>query len=203
MARNAIIEKLEGHLREDIRTEAAVVYLLVELRKLMEHDKSKSQFPVLNFYCNWVVHTKLDASPIADKIIRLFDDMQAYMVSAKNAPAPIKELKSLLDQSSLRAELWKMLKRVGLPAAPICGSTAAWNSFQRLLGAVIEDVPLLIHKERKQATLYVDSIAVRNLPLEGGKSFNLEWTPKFHNPPQGKLRPHPGLKPRNEHPNSV
>jgi hypothetical protein len=192
MARPAIVEKLERHLRQEMTTESSVVYFLVGVRKLLEHDKSKAQFQVLNFYCNWAVHTKLDSSPIADEIIRLMDDLQAYMVSASETPVSTDDLQALLDQSSLRMEIATFFKHVGLPDA-VCGSNAYWNKFQRLLGAVIEDTPLLIHKAKKQTTRYVESISVKNLPLEGGKSFSLEWKPKFHTKPQGKLRLHPGL----------
>jgi hypothetical protein len=38
MARPALIEKLDRELREPIETERQVVYILVELRKLMERN---------------------------------------------------------------------------------------------------------------------------------------------------------------------
>jgi hypothetical protein len=41
---------------------------------MLEHDNQKDVYPVLNFYGNWVVHTKLSNSPVAEKIIRLFDE---------------------------------------------------------------------------------------------------------------------------------
>jgi hypothetical protein len=75
MSRHAIVEKLHGHLAGGIDNEPAVVYLLVELRKLLELDGRKQEFPLLNFYGNWVVHTRLDGSAIADKIIRYMDNM--------------------------------------------------------------------------------------------------------------------------------
>lgn len=75
MGRHAIVEKLHPELQKPIETEMQVVYILVELRKLLEHEGKKDAYAVLNFYGNWVVHTKLSASPIADKIVRLFDEM--------------------------------------------------------------------------------------------------------------------------------
>jgi len=187
-------------------TEAAVVYFLVEVRKLLEHDETKESFAVLNFYCNWVVHTKLETSAIAERIIRLMDDVLAYMVSENDTPASIDELTAHLDQSSLRKELGAFLSQVGLPTT-VCDSQAYWNNFQRLLGAVIQDAPLLIHKHgkqrtkrvlnkgRKRPTRYVESVTVENMPLDDGSSLNFKWVPKFHTHPEGKPRLHPGLEP--------
>jgi hypothetical protein len=194
MARPAIIEKLEQHLQYEMTTEAAVVYFLVEVRKVLEHDSSKGAFDVLNFYCNWVVHTKLEASPVAERIIRLMDDMHAYMVSKSSILVSVDELRALIDQSSLRTQLAAFLGQVGLSSA-VCDSQTNWNNFQRLLGAVIQDTPLFVRKDSKQPTKYIESISIENLPLEDGKSLNFQWTPKFHTYPEGKMRLHPDVTP--------
>ena len=61
-----LVEKLDVELRRPIENELQVVYIFVALRKLLEHDGKKDAYPVLNFYCNWVVHTRLSKSPIAN-----------------------------------------------------------------------------------------------------------------------------------------
>jgi hypothetical protein len=198
MARPAIVEKLTHHLEKEMTDEAAVVYFMVEVRKLLEHETAKTQFQVLNFYCNWVVHTKLDQSPIADRIIHLNDEILAYSVSASNAPVQMNDLITLLDQSSLQKELAMFLQQVGLPSEVL--EASSWNKFQRLLGSIIEDVPLLIDKRKGQPTRYVQSVSVKNLPLSEGLSLNLQWSTKFHTQPEGEIRlpswPYPDLKPR-------
>ena len=194
MARHSIVEKLEHFLRQrkGIRTEAEVVYVLVELRKLLEHDNTKAKSPVLNFYCNWVVHTKLESSPIADRIIRLMDNLHAYMVSKTNTAISIDDLRALLDQSSLRKELGALLSRCGLPTT-FCDDDTNWNRFQRALGAVIQDAPLFVQRDKKQKTRFIESVAFRNKPLEHGLSLNFEWKIEFHTNPEGKMRLHPEL----------
>ncbi len=44
MARHAIIEKLDRELREPIATERQVVYILVEIRKLMERNNDTEKY---------------------------------------------------------------------------------------------------------------------------------------------------------------
>lgn len=58
--RDEIIEKLRKELNTGITTEPQVVYLMAGIRKLIEHDNLQAKFPALNFYCNWVLHTKLE-----------------------------------------------------------------------------------------------------------------------------------------------
>jgi hypothetical protein len=61
MSRPAIIDKLDYFLRKHMPPdeECFAVYLLVEIRKVMEHDKSASN-PFLKFYADWSVHTSKD-----------------------------------------------------------------------------------------------------------------------------------------------
>ena len=56
-----IIEKLNEHVLGDgLRSEAGVVYLLVQLAKLVEREHLRDAYPHLMFYRNWAVHSRLD-----------------------------------------------------------------------------------------------------------------------------------------------
>lgn len=55
-----IWSKLRRELNEPISSERQVVYILVELRKLLELSGSDEHFPALNFYCDWALHAVLD-----------------------------------------------------------------------------------------------------------------------------------------------
>jgi len=59
MSRNQIVEKLGLFLTSGpIDSEAAAVYLMVELRKILDHAYDKeTDLTLLRFYCDWVVHT--------------------------------------------------------------------------------------------------------------------------------------------------
>jgi len=52
-----LLRKLQELLKRRITNEKQVVYLMVELRKLMDREKYKD--PVLRTFSNWVVHTDL------------------------------------------------------------------------------------------------------------------------------------------------
>ncbi len=90
MARPAIIEKLDRELHEPVTTERQVVYILVELRKLMERNGDTGKYFALNFSCDWGVHTKLDRTGAA-RIVRHFNKYQELIDSPRprrKAPCP-------------------------------------------------------------------------------------------------------------------
>ncbi len=65
--RNDILGKLSILLRDPIKQESSVVYLMVEMRKLIEIKKRElgenrqvQYYPGILFYSNWCVHTELD-----------------------------------------------------------------------------------------------------------------------------------------------
>ena len=63
-----IIKKLEKELDRGIASEARAVYLLTEVRKLIERDKAVGAYPNLKFHCDWVLHAKL-TGPAAQEIL--------------------------------------------------------------------------------------------------------------------------------------
>ncbi len=60
MAREKIIEKLNRFLTDHnpLAEECHVVYLMVEIRKVIDHEKSNATYPLLKFYSDWTVHTE-------------------------------------------------------------------------------------------------------------------------------------------------
>ena len=58
LMRDELCLKIQRLLDRKIRNEMQVVYLLVELRKLMDREQYKD--PILRTFSNWVVHTSLE-----------------------------------------------------------------------------------------------------------------------------------------------
>ena len=54
-----ILTKLAAELREPIGSERQVVYIMVELRKLIELNCDGAQYTALKFHCDWVAHPRL------------------------------------------------------------------------------------------------------------------------------------------------
>lgn len=115
----AIVGKLRALLRGGINTEAELVYLLVEIRKLFER-RSMALPPYLALFCDWAVHARLDNPKWADKAAELKDGRIASV--------------------EFRTGLASVLKVVGLP------EPHDWPRVVQLLAAVLKDCPLEFHE---------------------------------------------------------
>jgi hypothetical protein len=169
---DALKEKLTRVLNSPIETEEQVVYFFVELRKLMERSKTlKDKYPTVNLYCNWVVHTELDRSSLADEIVRKFD----LGYGQKQNPKIIAELNDLLTTERLKTELTRCLvEEFKLPAIDV-SNLKKWNRFRHSLAMVITDCPLSIKVTKKSApTQFVECVSV-SATIETNGTASIAW----------------------------
>ena len=54
-----IVSKLNKHLSQSVETECSVVYLLAEVRKILEKDTQDPETFALRMYCHWALHVDL------------------------------------------------------------------------------------------------------------------------------------------------
>src|SRR3989344_1572221 len=76
--RAQIVEKLDKFLTEhQMKEECEVVYLLVELRKLLDREREQNHsdsYPLVRFHADWAVHTRKDRiTPAMEKIMIKID----------------------------------------------------------------------------------------------------------------------------------
>lgn len=127
MGKTQIESKLEVELKKRIKSELQIVYILSRIRKLLEIENLKSKYPVLNFYCNWSLHseiTKTDGKKI-NTILKEFIERpeKRYILSL---------------HYQFRKELTNFLKDKELPVL----SDSQLNNFNFQLGKVISDTPI-------------------------------------------------------------
>jgi hypothetical protein len=184
MGQTQIEEKLDQEFRRDTASESQVVYILVEIGKLLEHDKAKSQFRAINFYRNWVVHTKLEQSDLADELVRAFDE---YVAS--NNQTASDRLKELVSPQMLRDELAAFLAVHHL-TFPCCADGGLWKRFVKYLAGVIAQSPLRCSLPRDKnnppkPTRHVKSVTVSRSRDQDGRAM-LTWEADCHTaPPAG------------------
>lgn len=158
-----------------------VVYILVEIRKLLEHDIQKDTYPVLNFYGNWVVHTKLSASPVADRIVRLLDEVMYRKATDTIDLAVEDEAVAFFDEEKLRTEMSGCLLATGLPT-DLCANDKRWYDFRKSLAGVIEDAALELRPSKTSSpTHFIESVIVKNKSTED--ALHVEWQYILHSYP--------------------
>src|SRR5271157_3421550 len=136
-----IIKKLKKELERGIASEARAVYLLTEVRKLIERDKAKGAYPNLKFHCDWVLHAKL-TGPGAQDILRQFHAAHPLLrdqkLKLRDLPPMLRsEINRISKMKSFHEELDQLLAGYGLPPLK-----RGWTHFLHLYAKIVEDIPL-------------------------------------------------------------
>lgn len=165
MAREEIIEKLDKFLTRYpiFKEECHVVYLLVEIRKLLDRDNNPN-FLLVRFYCNWTVHTTKEKHGVIKEIIDKIDE--CYSPSSHH---PIKDdgIFDFLNMNELKKELGELFDRYSLPTSIF--EDNGWSAFVDILTEVLSDQPILSPKEG------IKSISL--IPVSRGQSLiKIEFT---------------------------
>ena len=182
MAQSEVARKLSLELQKaDTFTEPRVVYVLVQARKLLEM-MNDSDFETLKFYCDWVLHVKLDRRG-ASNVIKLFESIQK---AADEGNAELYESRSMwlfgqvLSGDTFRKQLIDVLSRNEIPRE-VFTDNAKWHDFLRCYGAIIHGVPLEL--QVKSANQITRVIVTRDedlsLPVFSNQNFlfALLWSP--------------------------
>jgi len=187
-----IIKKLRNELSEPIHSERQVVYILAELRKLMELESIKRSdagepadngYFALKFCCDWAVHVRLDQSG-AQRIVQRFNQYQQFMEElaspgkerVKVDPGFLRELDHSLNLTKFREQLGTYLHSHDL-SSEVATDEDLWLTFLTYYSHVIEDAPLISEVKGLE---WVDSVAVKVLDEQPAGAADhrlaLRWT---------------------------
>lgn len=142
--RAAILEKLSRELNSGIDTEPKALYFLTEIRKYIDgYDQiNKNKYPNLYFYCNWILHIKMDRTP-AEKLLNRFESHFLGIRDLKKiSKIFIKQEKNFYSFVNLKKELETFLKTNSLPTGLI-ENGGRWFKFKKLLVEILIDCPLV------------------------------------------------------------
>jgi len=150
-----IVAKIRREIERGITTESQAVYLLVEIRKLLERDHTGSKrYDSIKLYSDWVVHVALDRRQ-AQEIVKLADTLYPKLITETLTEPEKAQFSNLFSLNAFREELAQFLQTKNIQPM----SDEGWNSFLASFLNVIEDCPLLC--KTNDATLTnVDEIVV-------------------------------------------
>src|SRR5579864_2737112 len=110
--RDEIVRKLEDELGRPLLRESQILYIMAEIRKFIEREKDdgRTEHPVLEFFCNWALHIRVDRPHNAANIrlfLRAFDfkdgmSLEEYLGS--------KFFQDIMHLTVLKEELQRFLK---------------------------------------------------------------------------------------------
>jgi hypothetical protein len=134
-----IIRKLNEFLTSHVPfiEECEAVYLMVELRKLLDREHPKDRFAKVRFYCDWMVHTQKDGNQDAVR-----DIMEELNDCLNNDNQHLQEdIMSFFSLVELRKEMFNLFKIHGLQTQ-ICQDDGYWNRFVDEFIQVLTDQPI-------------------------------------------------------------
>jgi len=164
-----IRSKLRREFSEPITSERQVVYILVEIRKLLELNDDAEYFPALTFYCDWAAHAVMDKEG-AKRIVRRFNEWQRISDEARLSgiePILDQHFRAELDETTelrrFREQLDTYLTRNQLDSS-VAAERLKWRAFVEFYAQVIEACPLKCSEPGLQ---YVDEVIIKFLDLRG------------------------------------
>jgi hypothetical protein len=143
---NEIVAKLNRQLEHGFEREADVVYVMAEVRKLFEHVRTARKYPVLAFYSNWALHTRIGREPWArEGIKRLEKVVGGFNNGTHKAEEVLAGVTGLLSFQQLHAEFLGFGAENDVRFERL--SNAEWRQFSVLLIDVLVDCPLVSETE--------------------------------------------------------
>jgi hypothetical protein len=173
--RDELVRKIQYVLERRITTEMEVVYLLVELRKLMDREEYKD--PILRMFCNWVVHTALENKTDGSTLIlREFDDFIAEVYERQRSLARFEHI----SFGAFREALTRCFQHFGLSVS-FLQTLPEWKTFFGLYALVVSECPIAFTASKKPLK-YIKRVELqgvaRGVPIKDWPM--LEWRLTFH-----------------------
>ena len=169
-------QKINRELAEPITSERQVVYLLVEIRKLMDRlDQTAGRaapdpkFRALRFLCNWIAHTDL-SSGWAQEPLALFEKHADDLLADNSTPAALAEINSILGMERVRNEMCQFFRESKLNRNSLPFNVRQWGTFLRHYVAVVSECPLVIKASKARVLQSATVIGYENLL----------WKPRKH-----------------------
>lgn len=134
-----IIEKIQNEIDIGITRESQVLYILAEIRKILEQEDALSQYRYLEFHCNWVLHSKLDRA-FSQKVLNHFNSAHLQILNGEELANS--EADKISKMERFREELSDFFSSYNL--TDITSSSNSWTKFLYLYGLIIQDTPLVI-----------------------------------------------------------
>jgi len=146
MGEAEITRKLDFFFKthELIEEESQAVYVMVELRKLLDHVTTRDEYTLMRFYCDWTLHTRKDGhlEHIAPIIRRMYESIREELQRDSNPEKFSDEILSFMYFNALRDEMKDFLNRVDL-SPTLTEKDIVWHSFIKYLVMVLVDQPIM------------------------------------------------------------
>ena len=172
---NTIVAKLRDHLTKPIDTECSVVYLLAQIRKVLEKQPSGSA--AVTMFCHWSLHLDLDRPGTTSEFLSRVDEFVCNKVAGYPSTRSWNYLeedklnRDLLRLDNFRSGLRDVLKQLDLPTG-LVDDEPSWKSFVEVYGAVVEGGSLTVRSQKIQLQVVEKVVFTKAI---GPGPFAVKW----------------------------
>jgi hypothetical protein len=179
--KDAIVEKLRQHLSTPIDTECKVVYLLCEVRKLLEKEPARPEMFALRLYCHWALHVDLSYGSTTLHFLEKVDGYIAHKLYLGETNEALIEEQALFHEfvylETFRQELSKFLASYALPTE-VCEEDVRWFTFLAAYAGVIQDGSLSCQGRGEDTLRVVAKVTFSKgdrATADGHVPFDMRW----------------------------
>jgi hypothetical protein len=173
--KDELLRKVQRLLDRRISNETQVVYLLVELRKLMDRDGYTD--PILRTFSNWVVHTSLENR--ADGSTLILSEFDRLMGAADEDNKNLFYIEHI-SLGTFREALVQCFEHFGL-SAKFVANAPEWKKFGELYCLIVSECPIVFtasktklkYIKRVELQAIGSDVLMKKWPL-------VEWRLTFH-----------------------
>jgi hypothetical protein len=140
---NELISKIQRAIAPSKLEEAQVAHLLVLARKLIERVPAVQvrRYPVLKFYCDWSLHSKIDRSEGGGAILaKLHEIVRTDLDAPGDLRVFVAKLGKALSFDQVRDDLNAIVHQFGGPKE--IARTDKWHSMVPIIVEIVSNVPL-------------------------------------------------------------
>jgi hypothetical protein len=143
MARDSIVEKLDQETRLVLRRESQVLYIVAEIRKVIEHERERAPtaYEVLELFCNWALHIRISRKSNAERIRLFFAAFDMKDGMSMHDFFRTEFFNRMMQLSVLRCEMRRFLMDHGLPCT-LVNEHKSWSAFIYLYTSIVSEVPM-------------------------------------------------------------
>jgi len=179
---DAIVRKLREHLSGPVDTECKVIYLLCEIRKLLDKQPPDPPLFALRLYCNWALHVDLSRSRTTRAFLERVDRfVHNQLTPGTDTKETFAEENSLFREfvylDTFREELSRFLAARDLPTA-LCAEDKRWFTFLAAYAGVVEDGSLVCEDGGPNELRIVDKVTFTKGPQiieDSHVPFGITW----------------------------
>jgi hypothetical protein len=160
MTEKGIVAKLRATLRRPVDTEAKVVYVLAECRKLLDTYPPNPAPITLKIYCHWALHVDLtNPGTTLPFLTRVDEYVASVLAGGGNIALEHQMLEEFVLMKTFRDQFRQFLKAENLPTS-ICDKDSRWHRFLKHYAGVIEDGSLSCSAKKANALKHVDEVTI-------------------------------------------